>query len=116
MENSITLSSFTAGAVAGMVIAELRGFNNYLMNNFDMRQERYKSAIKISESIISMLLQHPFENRSKEEMKFLIDVYKEARIHRDPYDKDRLENIAFLMKVTLDWMDEQKQSQERHND
>ena len=116
MENSITLSSFTAGAVASMVIAELRGFNNYLMNNFDMRQERYQTAIKISESIISMLLQHPFENWSKEEMKFLIDVYKEARIHQDPYDKDRLENIAFLMKVTLDWMDEQKQSQERHND
>ena len=65
MENSITLNSFTAGAVAGMVIAELRGFNNYLMNNFDMRQERYKSAIKISESIISMLLQHPFKTAQK---------------------------------------------------
>jgi len=116
MENSITLSSFTAGAVAGMVIAELRGFNNYLMNNFDMRQERYKSAIKISESIISMLSQQPFENRSKEEMKFLIDVYTEARKHREPYDKDRLENIAFLMKATLDWMDEQKQSQEQQHD
>lgn len=112
MENSITLNSFESGVVAGVIISELLGFKNYVMNNFEMDQERCQRAIKIAESVISMLLQQPFENRSKEELKFLIDVYTETRIHQNPHDKERLENIAFLTKTTLDWMAEQKQEQQ----
>lgn len=114
MENNCTLNSFTAEAIAGMAIANLRGFNSYLLNNFDITQERYRYALKISESIISMLSQQPFENRSKkEEMKFLIDVYTEARIHQNPYDKARLENISSFLKTALDWMPEQKKKQKQ---
>ena len=115
MESSITLNSFESDVIVGVVISELLEFKNYLMNNFNMSQERYQSAIKIAESVMSMLSQQPFENRSKEELKFLIDVYTEARIHQTPYDKERIENIAFLTKLTLDWMAEQKQKQERKN-
>ena len=115
MENSITLHSFETGIVTGVIVSELLGLKEYLIHNFDMSQERYQSAIKIAESVMSMLSQQPFENRSKEELKFLIDVYTEARIHQTPYDKERIENIAFLTKLTLDWMAEQKQKQERKN-
>ncbi|MGN0919274.1 MAG: hypothetical protein ACI4OR_00725 [Alphaproteobacteria bacterium] len=108
MENSITLNSFEKGVVAGIIVSELIGFKKYLVNNFDMSKEGYQTAIKIAESVISMLSQQPFENKSKEKIKFLIDVYTEARIHQNPYDKERLENIAFLMKSTLDWMATQK--------
>ena len=116
MENSITLNSFETGIVTGVIVSELFGLKEYLIHNFDMSQERYQSAIKIAESVISMLSQQPFENRSKEELKFLIDIYTEARIHQTPYDKERLENIAFLTKLVLDWMAEQKQKQEHKND
>ena len=113
MENSITLHSFETGIVTGVIVSELLGLKEYLIHNFDMSQERYQSAIKIAESVMSMLSQQPFENRSTEELKFLIDVYTEARVHQTPYDKERLENIAFLTKLALNWMAEQKQKQER---
>ena len=115
MENSITLHSFETGIVTGVIVSELLGLKEYLIHNFDMSQERYQSAIKIAESVMSMLSQQPFENRSTEELKFLIDVYTEARVHQTPYDKERLENIAFLTKLALNWMAEQKQKQERKN-
>lgn len=109
MKNNITLSSFSAEIITSFLITELQELKKYLIGNFDLKQERYQNAIKIAESVISMLLQQPFENRSKEELKFLIDVYTEVCIYKNPQDKNRLEQIAFLEKLMLDWLAEQGQ-------